>query len=67
MKTEYIDQYGINSLPHVIAASQAKCSFFVTANMALIKDRKQLEEKYNLRIVTPKEFLALEKVAEVMK
>lgn len=55
MKQEYIDQYGIDSLPHLLIASASGCQYFVTTNKALLKDRKELEQRYKIKIRTPQE------------
>jgi hypothetical protein len=59
MKEQYIDQYGIDSLPHLRNASNHKVDYFVTINKSLIKDRDELENKFNIKIRTPKEMLEL--------
>ena len=57
MKTKYIDHYGIDSLPNLIIASQNNIGHFVTTNEALLKDREELEKKFNIKIRTPGEML----------
>lgn len=57
MKAEYIDQYGINSLPNLIVASRARCSHFITINKSMLQDREELEEKFHIKITTPEEAL----------
>lgn len=56
MKFEYIDQYGVDSLPQLRIASRNLCGIFLTSNESLLKDRVELEKAFNLRIMTPKEF-----------
>ena len=62
MKKEYIDQYGIDSLPNLIMASQHKIKIFVTINKGLLKDRKELEKKFNIIIRSPGEALNMIKM-----
>jgi len=57
MKKKYIDQYGIDSLPHLMCASENKCDVFVTINKSMLKDRAELENKFKIKIRTPKEML----------
>ena len=57
MKKKYIDHYGIDSLPHLIEASRAGCDAFITINDPMLKDRKELEKKFKIKIRTPKEIL----------
>lgn len=52
---QYIDKYGIDSLPHLELASANKCDIFLTTNRAMLKDRKELEKIFNIKIRTPKE------------
>jgi hypothetical protein len=53
MKDHYIDQYGIDSLSNLKVASQTGCSFFLTLNEELLKDKKELEKIFNIKIITP--------------
>ncbi|KKL88479.1 hypothetical protein LCGC14_1924270 [marine sediment metagenome] len=57
MKSEYIDHYGIDSLPSLIIASQNKVAYFVTLNESLLEDREELEKKFKIKIVRPEEML----------
>lgn len=57
MKREYIDQYGIDSLLNLRIASENNMNFFITINEELLKDREELEERFNIKIRTPKEFM----------
>jgi len=57
MKQKYIDHYGIDSLPHLISASENKCDIFVTLNKSMLEDRTELENKFKIKIRTPKEML----------
>jgi hypothetical protein len=57
IKPEYIDHYGIDSLPHLREASAAGCDVFVTTNESLLEDRKLLESEYQIKIRTPEEAL----------
>lgn len=55
MKKEYIDHYGIDSLPHLKEASEARAEVFLTSNESLLADRTELEEIFDIRILTPEE------------
>ena len=55
MKSKYIDHYGIDSLPHLIEASEHKMDFFVTLNKPMLEDREELEKKFKVKIRTPEE------------
>ena len=57
MKDEYIDQYGIDSLPQLKEASQMKAQVFVTSNKSVLDDRKELEEAFSIKIRTPEELM----------
>jgi len=57
MKKKYFDEYGLDSLPKLKEASAIGCDVFATLNKELIKDRKELEEKYHIKIRTPKEII----------
>ncbi len=57
MKDKYIDQYGIDSLPNLEAASEAQCEYFITTNQELLDDREELEEKFDIKIRDPTEML----------
>lgn len=57
MKDKYIDHYGIDSLPHLKAASENKCEIFLTSNKELLKDRIELEKIFTIKILTPEEFV----------
>ena len=59
MKEKYIDQYGIDSLPNLIIASENKLDVFLTLNEGLIEDREELEKRFNIKIRTPEELDAL--------
>jgi len=55
VKDKYIDQYGIDSLPNLIMASQNGMDCFLTINEDLLKDRKELEKVFNIKIISPGE------------
>lgn len=55
MKAEYIDQYGIDSLPNLKAASASGLDSFITTNRSVLEDREELEETFGVRIFTPSE------------
>lgn len=56
MKNKYLDHYGIDSLPHLIVASENDLDVFLTLNKSLLEDREELEEKFNIEIIrTPEE------------
>ena len=57
MKDKYIDQYGIDSLPNLKSAKIAGCEAFITINQGMLKDRKELERKFKIKILTPEEFI----------
>ncbi len=57
MEKEYIDHYGIDSLPHLIIASQNKMDVFITTNESLLRDREELEAKFKIKIRAPSELL----------
>jgi len=57
MKKQYIDHYGLDSLPNLIEASKNHCDIFATTNKALLKDRKELERIFKIRIRTPEEMV----------
>ena len=56
MKDKYIDQYGIDSLPHLIDASKFGMEMFITVNKGMLDDREELEKKYNIKIRSPEDF-----------
>jgi len=51
MKDRYIDKHGIDSLPQLEIASRNGVEVFVTTNKSLLKDKEELEEKFNLKII----------------
>ena len=55
MKNEYIDQYGIDSLIHLKLAKKSGADIFVTLNKELLKDRKELEQIFKIKIKSPEE------------
>ena len=55
MKEKYIDHYGIDSLPHLIIASQNNLDVFLTLNKSMLKDREELEKKFKIKIRNPEE------------
>lgn len=55
MKDKYLDKYGIDSLKHLELASINNCEIFLTLNEEILKDRKELEAKYNIKIRKPSE------------
>ena len=55
MKEKYIDQYGIDSLPNLIIASENGMDVFLTLNKELLKDKKELEKKFKIKIRSPEE------------
>jgi predicted nucleic acid-binding protein len=57
MKDKYIDQYGIDSLPNLKIAKLVGCKAFITINQGMLKDRKELERKFKIKIMTPEEFI----------
>lgn len=57
MKDKYIDQYGIDSLPHLAVASEHGMDAFVTINEGLLEDREELERKFGIKIRSPGEML----------
>lgn len=57
MKSQYIDQYGIDSLPNLKDASKHKIEFFVTLNKEMLKDRDELEKLFLVKIRSPTEML----------
>ena len=57
MKNKYIDQYGIDSLPNLRSAKIAGCEEFITINKEMLKDKKELERKFKIKIQTPEEFI----------
>ena len=61
MKREYIDLFGLDSLPKLSEACLNGCDVFLTINESLLEDRVELEEKFTIKIRTPKEFLRDEK------
>lgn len=50
MKPQYIDHYGIDSLPHLKLASKNGCKIFATSNKLLLQDKEELENKFNIKI-----------------
>lgn len=62
MKPRYIDHYGIDSLPNLRIAAAKKLDVFVTTNQALLKDRRELEAIFKIKIRTPGELLRGEEV-----
>jgi hypothetical protein len=59
LKDKYIDQYGMDSLIQLRIASKNKCDIFLTLNDEMIKDREELEKKYDIKIRTPKEMIEM--------
>lgn len=57
MKDEYIDMYGIDSLPNLFQASLNKCDVFVTINKEMLEDREELEKTFKIKIRTPAEMI----------
>lgn len=57
MKDKYIDEYGLDSLPHLKIASENKCDIFITSNNNLLKDREELEKIFDIKIKTLKEMI----------
>jgi len=57
IKDEYIDHYGIDSLPQLRTASENNCEVFLTTNKSLLEDREVLQELFNIKILFPKEAL----------
>lgn len=62
MKTEYIDHYGIDSLPQLRHAARMNAEtkeevVFLTSCQALLEDREELQKLFNIRIMTPKEMM----------
>ena len=55
MKKEYIDMYGIDSLPHLKLASENGCDIFLTINESMLKDKEELEKKFSIKIRKPSE------------
>ena len=55
MKEKYIDQYGIDSLPNLIIASQGGMNVFLTINKGMLEDREELEKKFNIKIKSPED------------
>ena len=60
MKDEYIDHYGIDSLPQLRHASQLNAQseeevVFVTSCQPLLTDREELQNLFNIRILTLEE------------
>lgn len=53
MKDKYIDDYGLDSLPSLILAAKCGCNIFLTVNEDMLKDRKELQEKFHIKIVSP--------------
>lgn len=62
MKDKYIDHYGIDSLPNLIEASKHRIPIFLTINKPLLEDRKELEKKFKIKIMTPLELVKKEKM-----
>jgi len=52
---KYIDRYGHDSMPDLRIAAENKCDIFLTTNEALLKDRKELEGAFDIKIRTPEE------------
>jgi hypothetical protein len=57
IQKKYIDQYGIDSLPHLVQAGKTGAEIFVTLNQAMLKDRAELEQLYKIKIRTPGEVI----------
>ena len=55
MKTEYIDHYGIDSLPNLKEAVELKADVFVTTNKNILQDKKELEQYFKIKICKPEE------------
>ncbi len=59
MKKEYIDHYGIDSLPMLIEASKTDVDVFVTLNESLLADKEELEKVFKIKIIHPDELSGL--------
>jgi hypothetical protein len=57
VKDRYIDDYGLDSLPHLREAQLNKADVFVTTNEGVLDDRVELEKAFQLRILSLTEFL----------
>ena len=55
IKKEYIDQYGLDSLPKLKDAKKFGMDVFVTINESLLEDREELEKEFGVPIRTPEE------------
>lgn len=60
MKRHYYDEEGFDGLIHLRAAVRAGAEIFITNNSGILKDRRELEVKFNIKIMSPSEFLLLE-------
>jgi len=49
----------MDSLIQLRIASKNKCDIFLTLNDEMIKDREELEKKYDIKIRTPKEMIEM--------
>lgn len=56
IKDQYPDKNGYDSLKHLKIAVKNKCEIFLTNNQLMIKDRRQLEKYYDIKIMTLEEF-----------
>jgi predicted nucleic acid-binding protein len=61
MREKYIDHYGMDCLPNLKDAAKCKAHYFITLCKPMLEDRKELEKIYNLKIMSPKEFIEMDK------
>jgi hypothetical protein len=57
MKDKYLDKRGMDSLMQLRIASKHGCDVFLTLCDDMIKDREELERKFNIKIRTPEELI----------
>lgn len=55
MKFNDLEQYDIESLTNLKIAKNVRAEFFVTSNQDILRDRKQLEKHFKIKIRSPEE------------
>lgn len=56
---KYFDEYGIDSFINYLSmlTSDVKMEAFITLCKPMIKDRKKIEKRFGVKIITPKELI----------
>jgi len=60
----FTDEYGINSFIHYLEAIMLNVEGFATLNEKMIKNKKELEKRFKVEIIGPKEMKGMVKKAK---